>query len=273
MVPSPFQFGASVITKTLQKKKSWFSCDAGSFDDDQPRITAADPFVSLSLDPFARYTLPSRCERPAHSRDRLEFPRPPPCPPFKVADAFHYRRPPPPPTRTRDARSKGTRKDSRQVGGTALASTNGRYFRQGKFKSGPVDAEFAVGPLSCGGRGVRVNMSTLDELDEPAQEYSLPTIDDDDDDDGGTIFTLYGDATEWREFENALFFLKPSSPSKVESNSSSSCSTGRFDTTTPPPPSASVSSSSLSSLTTNPSSSASSVYSTETSIRDHSLNP
>lgn len=34
MVPSPFQFGASVITKTLQKKKSWFSCDAGSFDDD-----------------------------------------------------------------------------------------------------------------------------------------------------------------------------------------------------------------------------------------------
>ena len=161
------------------------------------------------------------------------------------------------------------------MGGTALASTNGRYYRQGKFNSDPVDAEFAAGRLSCG-RGVRGNMSTLDDLDEPAQGLSLPTIDDDDDDDndGGSIFTLYGDATEWREFKNALFFLKPSSPSKVESTPSSSCSTRRSDTTTPPPPSStSVSSSSLSSLTTNPSSSASSVYSTETSIRDHSLYP
>ncbi|GAA5899941.1 uncharacterized protein JCM6883_006042 [Sporobolomyces salmoneus] len=184
-VPSHLHFGTSLVVKTLKKKKSWFSCDSGTFEDDCPRITA-EAFIALPIDPFARSSAPPRRHQKTVSRpvtpDLQSFPTPPP------------RAPVTPPHRPRPylsvpPHSTSPRRES------LMASTTQRS--QEKFKSKLVDAKLAALSLAC---------TELQELNE-----SLRGEEDGDRSDAESVFTLFSgdDAKDWRQAEDDLFFLKP----------------------------------------------------------------
>ncbi|GAA5881821.1 hypothetical protein JCM16303_006465 [Sporobolomyces ruberrimus] len=208
MAPSPLHLGTSLVVKTLKKKKSWFSCNAGSFEDDCPRITS-EPFISLPLDPFARYTIPSgRPKTPRFSpRPRtpvLEFPTPPPRSPTT------YRQKSLPPSPASPVAPGYRSEPPDRAEWTAFMTQR----NQDEFKTKMVGAKLAALSLAC--------TEYIDELDEWQQRDSAPTATlRDDASDRGSIFTLFGDAKEWEEFEEALFFLRPSRSTSFTTNSSS----------------------------------------------------
>ncbi|GAA6008072.1 hypothetical protein JCM11491_001871 [Sporobolomyces phaffii] len=232
--PSPVNAGTSTVVKSLKSKTSmWFKCNSGDFDDERPR-SASKPFVSLPVDPFARYTIPSRRQRnerfsPRPHAPLLQFPSPPPRPPVT------YRQQPiSSPLSPPDLRDEWTSTSIRPKHGGAAAEM--------------VDGQLAAGSLGCA--------EYTDEVDE-LRLYD-PTLTrergDEWDSDRGTIFTLFGDAKEWEEFEDALFFLRPAKSGAF--NDDSSTPTSSLAPSSQP--------SSSSSLAFSSSSSASSVYSTAT---------
>lgn len=133
---------------------------------------------------------------------------------------------------------------------------------QEEFKSKLVDAKLAALSLTCS--------NYIDELEESYQfqEYSRreAQVLRDDWSDRGTIFTLFGDAKEWEEFEEALFYLKPSRSTSFNDCQVPSTAPSSLPSSHP----------SSSSLAFSSASSASSVYSTMTSPDNsfvHSYSP
>lgn len=119
---------------------------------------------------------------------------------------------------------------------------------QEQFKSKMVEAKLAAISLACTGY--------VDEMDEEVnkEEESRKELEviQDEESDAGSIFTLFGEAEDWEQFEEALFFLRPA-------KSSASMTPSSTDTTLQ------SSFASSSSLACSAASSASSVYSTDAS--------
>lgn len=256
--PSPFASTTSSIVKSL-KKTSWpFKCSARDFEDNvsgvlhssffleltvitrqYPRISSSSrPFISLPLDPFATYTIPSRNGRhgrcSAKTPTPFEFPSPPP----RSPTTFRHKALPSPPSLSVTEKRLSIRREF-MVGETKQ--------NQEQFKSRMVEAKLAALSLAC--------TEYIDEVDEDVgreEEVQNERIPEDDQSDSQSIFTLFGDAEDWEQFEEALFFLRPSksspsmTPSSTNTTLQSSCA-------------------SSSSLAYSAASSASSVYSTDTS--------
>ncbi|GAA5954094.1 hypothetical protein JCM3765_005288 [Sporobolomyces pararoseus] len=241
-LPSPLNFGTSMLVKTIKKKSSWFRCNAGDFEDECPRIKS-EPFISLPVDPFARYTIPSRRRKNTRPQTPLHFPFPPPRSPLNFCQAAL----PSPPISPTSSEIPST--SMKPLRGERMAASTQR--NQEEFKSKLVDAKLAALSLTCSGY--------IDELDEASQyqEYSRrqAQVMRDDWSDRGTIFTLFGDAKEWEEFEEALFYLKPSRYNSFNDVQVPSTAPSSLPSSHP----------SSSSLAFSSASSASSVYSTMTS--------
>jgi len=87
---------------------------------------------------------------------------------------------------------------------------------QEQFKSKMVEAKLAAISLACTGYVGEVEEETSKEQDSRKE---LEVVQDDESD-AGSIFTLFGEAEDWEQFEEALFFLRPSrsSPSMTPSS-------------------------------------------------------